>query len=121
MTESVPTAEELLGRMISGVFNEPDPQRRGSVIAEVFTEDVVFSDAERTVTGQRALADTVSGLLAQGPGFVFVPEGPYRGVADLGMRAWRLGPPGGDPVLGGLVVAQVVDGRIAHLWTVLDG
>ena len=43
-----------------------------------------------------------------------------RGVADPGMRPWRLGPPGAEPVLGGLDVAQVVDGRIARLWTVLD-
>jgi hypothetical protein len=120
MTHPVPTAAELLERMIQGVFNEADPDRRAAVIAEVFTEDVVFTDAERTVTGRAALGDTVTGLLAQGPGLVFTPAGPYRGVGDLGMRAWRLGPPGGEPVLGGLDVAQVTAGRIARLWTVLD-
>lgn len=125
MTHSVapePTGpEQLLGRMLQGVFNEPDPERRAAVIAEVFTEDVVFTDAERTVTGRAELGDTVTGLLAQGPGLVFTPSGPFRGVGDLGMRPWRLGPPGGDAVLGGLDVAQVADGRIARLWTVLDG
>ena len=117
----VPTAVALLERMIEGVFNEPDPQRRAAVIAEVFTEDVVFTDAERTVTGHADLGATVTGLLAQGPGLVFTPSGPFRGVGDLGMRSWRLGPPGGDTVLGGLDVAQVVDGRIARLWTIIEG
>jgi hypothetical protein len=115
-----PAVDELLERMLQGVFNEPDPQRRAEVIAEVFSADVVFVDGEQTVTGREHLASTVTGLLAQGPGLVFTPAGPFRGVGDLGMRPWRLGPPGGEPVLGGLDVAQVVDGRIARLWTLLD-
>ena len=114
-------AAELLHRMVQEVFNEPDPQRRAAAIAEVFTEDAVFVDGERTTTGREELAATVTGLLAQGPGFVFTPVGEFRGVGDLGMRSWRLGPPGGQPVLGGLDVALVADGRIARLWTVLDG
>ena len=116
----MPTAVALLERMIEGVFNEPDADRRAAVIAEIFTEDVVFTDAERTVTGHAELGDTVTGLLAQRPGLAFTPSGPFRGVGDLGMRSWRLGPPGGDPVLGGLDVAQVVDGRIARLWTIIE-
>jgi hypothetical protein len=114
------SAAELLERMLQGVFNEPDADRRAAVIDEVFAADVVFADDEQTVTGRAALAATVSGLLAQGSGLVFTPAGPFRGVGDLGMRPWRLSPPGGEPVLGGLDVAQVVDGRIARLWTLLD-
>ena len=113
-------AAELLERMLQEVFNEPDPRRRAAAIAEVCTEDVVFVDAGRTVTGRDQLAATVTALLAEGPGLVFTPAGNFRGVGDLGMRSWRLGAPGGEPVLGGLDVAQVVDGRIARLWTVLD-
>ncbi len=116
----MPSQEDLLERMLQGVFNEPDAQRRAGVIAEVFAEDVVFVDGERTVTGREELAATVTGLLARAPGFVFAPAGPFRGVGDLGMRPWRLGPPGGDAVLGGLDVVQVVAGRIARLWTLLD-
>ncbi|MEU2350184.1 nuclear transport factor 2 family protein [Modestobacter sp. NPDC049651] len=113
-------AEQLLARMVQEVFNEPDADRRAAVIAEVFAADVVFVDGERVVTGHEELAATVTGLLAQGPGMVFTPTGSFRGVGDLGMRPWRLGPPGGDPVLGGLDVAQVADGRITRLWTLLD-
>jgi hypothetical protein len=114
------TSADLLEQMLQGVFNEPDADRRAGVIDEVFAADVVFTDDERTVTGRAALAATVTGLLAQGPGLVFTPAGRFRGVGDLGMRPWRLGPPGGEPVLAGLDVAQVVDGRIARLWTVVD-
>ena len=113
-------AEELLSRMVAEVFDQPDADRRAEVIAEVFAEDVVFVDGERTVTGRADLTATVTELLAQAPGFVFTPAGPFRGVGDLGMRPWRLGPPGGEPVLGGLDVVHVTDGRIARLWTSLD-
>jgi SnoaL-like protein len=113
-------AELLLERVLQDVFNEPDPQRRAAAIAEVFADDAVFADDGRTVRGRDELAATVTGLLAQGPGLVFTPAGPFRGVGDLGMRPWRLGPPGAEPVLGGLDVVHVVDGRIARLWTVLD-
>lgn len=114
------TAAYLLDRMIQDVFNEADPQRRATVIAELFSEDVRFTDAERTVRGREDLAVTITGLLAQGPGFVFTHSGPFRGVGDLGMQPWRLAPPGGEPVAGGLDVVQVVDGKIARLWTMLD-
>jgi hypothetical protein len=116
----MPGPAELLERMVAEVFNEPDADRRAAAIAELFTDDVVFVDPEHTVHGRDDLVAAVTGLLAQGPGFVFVHAGPFRGVGDLGMRPWRLGPPGGEPVLGGLDVVTVVDGRIARLWTALD-
>lgn len=114
-------ASELLERMLFEVFNEADPQRRASVIAEVFSEDVVFTDPERVVRGRDELAEAVTALLAQGPGLVFAHDGPFRGVGDLGMRAWSLGPVGADPVLRGTDVVLVEDGRIAQLWTLLEG
>ncbi|MET0693991.1 MAG: nuclear transport factor 2 family protein [Propionibacteriaceae bacterium] len=126
MTEPVdgptdaPTAAQLLERMLQGVFNEPDERRRATAIAEVFAEDVVFTDAETTVHGRTELAAKVTALLAQGPGLVFSPAGPFRGVAALGLRPWRLGPPGAEPVLGGLDVIEIEGGRIAKLWTMLD-
>ena len=121
MPESpVPGPEELLDRMVADVFNQPDADRRAAAIAEVFSPDVVFVDPEQTVRGRDHLVAVVTGLLAQGPGFVFTHAGPLRGVGDLGMRPWRLGPPGGEPVLGGPDGVTVADGRITRLWTAPD-
>jgi hypothetical protein len=90
----VASVAELMERMLQDVFNEPDPARRDAAIAETFTEDVVFRDAEGTVAGRAALAAKVTELLAQGPGFVFVHDGPLREIPEtLGVRAWRLGHP----------------------------
>jgi hypothetical protein len=115
------TAAELLDRMVADVFNEHDADRRETAIEQLFAEDVVFTDPERTVHGRHDLATAVTGLLAGGaPDFAFTHSGPFRGVDDLGMRAWSLGPAGAEPVAGGLDVVLVVDGRIARLWTMLD-
>jgi hypothetical protein len=114
-------AARLLDQMVADVFNEHDADRRAAAIEELFAEDVVFTDPDRTVRGRDDLAAVVTGLLAQGaPDFTFTHVGPFRGVGDLGMRAWSLGPTGGDAVAGGLDVVLAVDGRIARLWTMLD-
>ena len=114
------TPSELIDRMIDDVFNQPDPQRRAAAIAEVFSDDVVFTDPDRTVRGSDELAAAVTELLDAGaPDFVFTHDGPFRGVGDLGMRAWSLGPAGGEVVAGGTDVVTVADGRITHLWTIL--
>jgi hypothetical protein len=120
--EPAAEAAQLLERMVADVFNEHDPDRRAAAIGELFTDDVAFTDPDRTVHGRDGLATVVTGLLAEGaPDFTFTHAGPFRGVGELGMRAWSLGPAGGDAVAGGLDVILVAGGRIAHLWTVLDG
>jgi hypothetical protein len=63
---------ELLQRMLTDVFNERDPQRRVAALAEVFADDVVFSEAEGSVTGRDAVAERVEALLRGTPG-VCVP------------------------------------------------
>lgn len=73
------------------------------------------------MTGHDDLETVVTGLLAEGePDFTFVHNGPFKGVGDMGMRAWSLGPANGVPVAGGLDVVVAVDGKISRLWTVLD-
>jgi hypothetical protein len=116
----VADASELLERMVQQVFNEPDPAHRAEVIADVFTEDVVFTDGERTVRGRDDLAATVTGLLDEAPGLVFTHTGPFRGTGDLGMRPWALAPAGGEPVARGLDVVLLEENRVARLWTILE-
>jgi SnoaL-like protein len=114
------SASGLLERMLQEVFNETDPRRRATVISEIFSEEVVFTDPERVVRGRDGLTEAITGLLAQGPGYIFSHDGPFRGVGDLGIRAWSLGSVGGEPVLRGTDVAVVQDGRITQLWTMLE-
>jgi hypothetical protein len=116
----VRTAAELLERMVLGVFDEPDHDRRTAVIEEIFAVDVVFTDPHATVVGREALGAAVTALRERIGDAAFTPAGPVREVGDLGVRPWRLGADGHEPVGSGLDVVLVLDSRIARLWTFLD-
>jgi hypothetical protein len=118
--DGVLTTAELLERMVQGVFDEPDPDRRTAVIEEIFTVEVIFTDPHATVVGREALGAAVTALRERVGAARFTPAGPVREVGDLGMRPWRLGVEGQEPVGSGLDVVLVLDGRIARLWTFLD-
>ncbi|MCY1138248.1 nuclear transport factor 2 family protein [Actinoplanes sp. Pm04-4] len=111
---------ELAHRNLLGVFGERDPQKRAAVIAEIYAEQVTFSDPDEVVVGRDALGEKAQRLLDQAPGFAFSPAGPVRTSGNLTMLAWHLGPEGQPPVASGLDVSIVEDGRIAHLYTLLD-
>ncbi|HEX6108432.1 MAG TPA: nuclear transport factor 2 family protein [Ktedonobacteraceae bacterium] len=101
------------------VFNERDPQRRIAAIAKTYTADVVFSDPDEIVTGREALNTKAQHLLDKAPGFVFTAAGPIYENHDLGYLAWHFGPVGQTPVVSGMDIALVQEGRIATLYTLL--
>ncbi|ABS01857.1 hypothetical protein FHR75_001787 [Kineococcus radiotolerans] len=113
------SVEDLMRANLLDVFGERDPGRRRAAAERTYTADVRFSDPDETVLGQRALLDKAQRLLDDAPGFVFSPDGPVRVAQDLGYLAWGFGPEGGEPVVRGIDVALVVDGRISRVYTLL--
>jgi len=113
------TPRELLEANLSQVFGNRDATSRRAAIDAFYTEDVVFTDPEETVTGRDALEAKASGLIDGAPAeFVFAPDGiDYVGV-DSAALAWTFGP-SGDPVARGIDVITVRDGRISALLTLL--
>ncbi|MET0423172.1 MAG: nuclear transport factor 2 family protein [Actinoplanes sp.] len=110
----------LAHRNLLAVFGEHDPVTRAAAIREVYTEDVTFADPEEVIVGWDALDRKVQRLLDEAPGFVFTPVGEVRTVQDLTLLSWHLGPAGGPPVVSGTDISIVADGRIKHLYTMLD-
>lgn len=103
------------------IFGERDPSIRLAAIRELYAEDVVFTDPEGSVVGHAAIDEKVAQLLQNSPaGFVFVEDGPLYLSGDGGALAWAFGPPGA-PVVRGLDVMTVRDGRIASLVTLIAG
>ncbi|AZG47651.1 nuclear transport factor 2 family protein [Gordonia insulae] len=103
------------------VFGERDHDRRRDAIARTYTPDVVFTDAEGTVTGHEQISAKVDALL-DGPlnGLDFVKAGPIHQVPGMGHLAWSVVAPGSDTVIAsGFDVALIEDGKIARLFTVL--
>lgn len=113
------TVAELMEANLLQVFNERDDERRAKAIAATYAADVEFADPEGVATGHEELNAKARGLLEQSPGFVFSPAGPVLVNHDLGHLAWALGPAGGAPVVRGIDVALVEDGRIKKLYTML--
>ncbi|USI74671.1 nuclear transport factor 2 family protein [Sphingomonas morindae] len=116
-----PDYDHILRSNLERVFNERDPQQRARALAELTTEVPLMYEPDAVVTGRDAISAVAGRLLAQfGPDFAFVPEGRAVGHHGMASLRWRAGPRGGDPVVTGIDTAEIVAGRIARLWVLLD-
>jgi hypothetical protein len=113
------TTDELLAANLHGVFGERDEAKRRATAAEVYTDDVRFTDPEETVVGRDAVVAKAAALLAGAPGLVFADEGPVYLAGDRAALAWTLGPEGAAPVARGVDVVTLRDGRISEVLTLL--
>jgi hypothetical protein len=113
-------AADLAHKNLLNVFGERDPETRARVIREVHAENVIFADPEEVVVGWDALDSKAQRLLDEAPGFVFRPVGEVRIVDNLTYLAWAFGPEGVPPVATGADISIVENGRITHLYTMLD-
>jgi hypothetical protein len=112
---------ELLLINLFAVFSERDPGRRLKAIVANYTEDVVWSDAEVTTHGHEELNERAQVVLDSTPDFVFNAAGPVHVLRDLGQLAFNFGVPEQPPAVIGYDVALVRDGRIAVLYTLING
>jgi hypothetical protein len=88
--------------------------------ARTYTDDVAFTDHAGTIVGLAGVNDRVAQLLQDAPAaFAFAPDGPINVGEDTAAMAWRLGPPGSEPVARGIDIATVNDGRIGAIGMLL--
>jgi hypothetical protein len=111
---------DLMERNLFEVFGQADPVRRAAVIAELYTADCTFFEAEGQASGREALNARVGSILEEAPGFVFRAAGPVQINHDFGRLRWQLGPAGAPPVVRGTDIAVFEHGRIRALYTFLD-
>ena len=112
---------ELMLINLFAVFSERDPERRMKAIVANYTEDVIWSDPQATTRGHEELNEGAQKLLDSTPEFVFSAAGPIHVLRDLGYLPFTYGAPQQPPASSGYDVAQVRDGRIAVLYTLLNG
>ncbi len=116
-----PDYDGLLRSNLRRVFNERDAGKRAAAVAELFVAEPVMFEPDKVVTGRAAIADVAGKLLEQfGPTFGFTPLAPAVGHHGLGVLHWQAGPEGGPIAVTGADAAQIVDGRIARLWVLLN-
>ena len=121
LTTDAARIRELLLINLFVVFSERDPDRRLKAIVANYTEDVVWSDSEATTHGHEELNERAQVVLDSTPDFVFNAAGPVQVLRDLGQLAFNYGVPEQPPAVTGYDVALVRDGRIAVLYTLING
>lgn len=113
--------ERILGDNLQRVFGERDPARRLESIREIYADDAIFYESDRSALGHEAIARAVSELLDSMPAeFTFTAIRPGAGHHNLGRLQWRLGASDGPDEMTGTDVAHVQNGRIQSLHVFLD-
>jgi len=113
--------DALMQANLVRVFNERNPDRRRTALAELYTDDATLYDPETVATGQEAISETVSNLLLRlPPNFTFSAAGHAVGHNGVARLFWRAGPPDGPAAITGTDVAHIEDGRIKRLYVFLD-
>ena len=108
----MPDATELL-RINHEVTSERDPEKRRAAIERAYVEDLGFIDSAGEVVGRQAFSDRVQKILDDAPAdFVLEEEGLAYVGPDTAAQAWRFGPPG-RPVIRGMDVLTLSDGRVS--------
>lgn len=115
------TPAELLHANLHRVFGERDGEARRAAIAELCTDDIRFADHDGVSVGRDELDRRVAVLQQRMPidaGFSEV--GPAYAEGDAAAIAWVVGPVEA-PVVRGLDLITIRDGRIAELRVLLGG
>lgn len=134
--EAASTVRALLQANLFAVFNERDASKRLAATASTYHADLVWyeglpppapsSAPAATLHGRDALARRAEELLAEaGPDWVFTADGEAAVAQNLGVLAWRFGPPRGEEgedagvEVKGVDVIVVEDGLVKALWTAI--
>ncbi|WP_044561759.1 nuclear transport factor 2 family protein [Azospirillum sp. B4] len=126
MSTIAPTAQEpdydhLLRANLERVFNERDAAARAAAMAALYVAEPVMYEPAAVVTGRAAISDIAGKLLDQfGLTFRFRPAGQAVGHHGLGVLPWSAGPDGGPVLVSGTDAAEIIDGKIARLWVLLN-
>ena len=113
--------DQLLRNHLLKVFNERKADRRMSALAELYNDDAIVVDPDRTRVGHQAISQLVDDVLRDFPeDFSFTAKGPGVGLAGVAYLPWQLGPPGGPAAVSGVDVAHIRAGRIQAIYVLID-
>ena len=115
-----PDYDGLLRANLERVFNERNASKRAEAIDELFVAEPVMYEPTNAVSGRAAISGVAGKLLEQfGPTFAFVPEGI---ASDITASASCHGTPARKMgrSLNRRDVAEIIEGKIARLWVMLN-
>lgn len=103
---------DLVDRYIE-MWNETDPARRETLVADIWTESPRYLDPVLRGEGRDGIVAMVGEVHQRFPGHRFARTGPVDGHNDRARFAWALGPEHGLPVVAGIDFATIEEGRLA--------
>jgi hypothetical protein len=98
------------------VFDETDLDKRKAAIADLWVEDGLFIDPVGVFRGHEAISTAVDGLHETIPGSLFTVTSAVQEQFGVGYVSWEYGPPGGDPVVKGIDVGSMKNGKLVTLY-----
>ncbi|MBE1525958.1 hypothetical protein GGC65_000414 [Sphingopyxis sp. OAS728] len=111
----------LLRANLQRVFNERNADLRAAAIAELYVADPIMYEPDAVIEGREAISAVAGKLLEQfGPDFRFTPEADGVGQNGIAALRWYAGTSSIPHMVTGTDMAEVVDGRIARLWVLLN-
>lgn len=110
---------DLVDRYIAA-WNETDPERRGALIAETWTEDARYLDPVMQGEGHAGIDAMIEGAQARFRSLRFTRDGGVDTHNGRMRFAWALGPEGGAPIARGTDFAVVVGDRLASVTGFFD-
>jgi len=113
-------AQDIATRYIAA-WNEIDPDRRGALVAALWTEDATYRDPMMQGEGHHGIAALIAGVQARFPDFRFVLSGQPDSYGDRLRFSWDLGPEGGEVAVQGTDFAVLAaNGRLQTVTGFLD-
>ena len=102
-------------------WNEPDPVRRRSLIAGVWTEDATYADPMMEGHGHAEIDAMIGGVQERFPDLRFRLLGAIDAHHECLRFSWELGPESGAAVAKGTDFAELAgDGRLRSVTGFLD-
>ncbi|WP_422740131.1 nuclear transport factor 2 family protein [Micromonospora sp. WMMD729] len=115
------TSFDALAERYIAIWNETDPARRRTQIAEVWAPDARYVDPLTVAEGRDAIDATIAAVQGQFPGLTFRLAGPVDGHHDQVRFTWELGPDGVEaPVVGFDVAVLDGNGQVREVLGFLD-
>ncbi|EIM29903.1 nuclear transport factor 2 family protein [Microvirga lotononidis] len=112
-------ATSIANRYIA-LWNEINADRRGALLADLWTEDGTYIDPLMQGRGRSQIDALISAVHERFPGFHFALVGQADGYGDRVRFSWQLGPEGADGPIKGTDFATLDNGRLKEVVGFLD-
>jgi hypothetical protein len=119
MTAETINVNRIADRYIA-VWNETDPARRGTLLAEDWSDDATYVDPLMSGEGHAQISALIGAVQDRFPGFRFTRDGGADGYGDKVRFSWALGPEAEPDMIKGTDFAVVKNGRLKSVTGFLD-